>query len=240
MSGPSPKFNFNDISWQIDKVKITADAEDDTYAVLDAKAVWVRWGADKKPAKQRVTQPGEHHPERHELPDNDEDEWPLGLDGDPEDPWKDNRYVSLINTVTAAELTFVTDTYGGRSAVSDLKKQISTMRRAHPGAIPIVKLSNTLMPTRFGQKQRPELKVVGWRGGPALAELAPADEPKQQVQRYSPDRIETSPQRMKSEEPPHTRDPDSIATKTGNFLSEWQIRPRRTQRRGLLHGVDNV
>jgi hypothetical protein len=198
------KFDFNHTCWEIDGTKIAPDAED-TFAVVGVKLAWLKWGPDKRPT-QRVTQPGQRHPERNDLPDNDEDEWPLGLDGKTaEDPWKDVRYVYLINTATAEECTFVTDTYGGRRAVSDLKSQIANARRVRPGAVPIVKLSVATMPTKFGTKPRPQLKVTDWRGG---AELAPTDEPK--VQRYSPDRIETGAQRMKADavgdEPPAVTD----------------------------------
>ena len=199
------KFDFNNITWEIDGTKITPDVEEDTYAVLGVKSVWTKWGEDRKP-EHRVTQPGQRHPLKDEMPDRDEDEWPLGLDGKTqEDPWKDNRYVYMINTQTAAEFTFVTDTYGGRRAVSDLKQQIAYARRVHPGAVPIVKLSVGTMPTKFGPKPRPMLKVVDWRGGP---ELVPAEQP--QARRYSPDRIQTAPQKMKTDavddEPPAVSD----------------------------------
>jgi hypothetical protein len=197
------KFDFNNRCWLIDDAKIAPEAEGDTYAVFGVKAVWTKWGEDRKP-QHRVTQPGQRHPERNDLPDNDEGEWPLGLDGkNPEDPWKDTRYVLMINTQTAAEFTFVTDTYGGRRAVSDLKQQIANARRVHPGAVPIVKLSIATMPTKFGPKPRPMLKVVDWHGG---AELVPADEP--QARRYSPDRITTHPKRMDAanDEPPPVAD----------------------------------
>jgi hypothetical protein len=201
------KFDFNNRCWLIDDAKIEPEAEDDSYAVLGVKSVWTKWGEDRKP-QHRVTPPGQRHPERNDLPDNDEGEWPLGLDGkEPKDPWADARYLRMINTQTAAEFTFVTDTYGGRRAVSDLKQQIANARRVHPGAVPIVKLSVATMPTKYGPKPRPMLKVIDWRGGP---ELVPAEQP--QVQRYSPDRITTSPQRMRDaandEPPPHTTIPD--------------------------------
>jgi hypothetical protein len=64
---------------------------------------------------------------------------------------------------TGQDYTFVTDTYGGRKAVGDLKSQITNVRFAYPGAVPIVQLGSTMMPTSYGLKPRPEFKVVGWR-----------------------------------------------------------------------------
>jgi hypothetical protein len=213
------KFDFNNRCWVVNEVKVEPDTMDEAFVVVGVKAAWLRWGEDKKRPEQRVTEPGQRHPLREELPEfDDEDAWPLGLDGKtPADPWKDTRYIYLISKETAIEHTFVTDTYGGRRAVSDLKQQIANARRVHPDAVPIVKLSIATMPTNYGPKPRPVLKVVGWHGvGPEL--VPAADEPK--VQRYSPDRITSGPQRMKSgavvddnEPPAHTdlppeRDPD--------------------------------
>jgi hypothetical protein len=57
------------------------------------------------------------------------------------------------------------------------------------------------MPTRFGPKPRPVLKVVDWRGV--------ASEPPKQIDRpeYAADRIGTHPRRMQDEPPPHTEVP---------------------------------
>jgi hypothetical protein len=114
--------------------------------------------------RHRVTHVGESHPLRDDLPDNDEAQWPAGLNGEPSDPWRDTRYLHLIDPNTGADYTFVTDSYGGRRAVSDLKAQIANVRSVHPGAVPIVQLAATMMKTRFGQKPRPDFKIAAWRG----------------------------------------------------------------------------
>jgi hypothetical protein len=69
----------------------------------------------------------------------------------------------LIDPRTGQDYTLVTDTYGGRKAVGDLKSQISNVRFAYPGAVPVVQLGSTMMKTAYGLKPRPEFKVVGWR-----------------------------------------------------------------------------
>jgi hypothetical protein len=122
----------------------------------------------------------------------------------------------MINTQTAAEFTFVTDTYGGRRAVSDLKQQVVNARRVRPGAVPIVKLAVATMPTKFGIKPRPALKVVDWRGG-----VLPTDEPKQldQQHRYSPDRPTPSTTSRR-------RSRRSQTSPTMTFHSEIDNRPR--------------
>ena len=129
---------------------------------MDVTTVWVRWD-DSKPIEHRITHPGQLHPDRADLPDLDQATWERGLNGDPADPWRDTRYLRLIDPRTGQDFTFVTDTYGGRKAVGDLKSQIANVRFAHPGAVPVVQLGSTMMKTAFGLKPRPEFKVVGWR-----------------------------------------------------------------------------
>jgi hypothetical protein len=201
--GTMIKYGFNEKTFYINGAE--ADPSD-TYAVLDVVVAWVRWGAAGGKPEHRITKPGQHHPEREELPDQNEEEWQIGRDGKPEDPWKDNRYVLVVNTATAAEFTFVTDTVGGRRAISDLKNEISKARRSLPGAIPIVKLISTTMPTSYGIKPRPGFKVEGWHGGTAPAP-APSDEPKQPVRRYAPDSITSGRPQPDNEPPPHNEVP---------------------------------
>jgi hypothetical protein len=136
---------------------------DSTLVALNVITCWVHW-ENGKPIDHRVTQPGQQHPDRDELPDQDESLWPPGLNGEPEDVWKDTRYLHLIDPQTGADFTFVTDSYGGRRGVGNLKSQIYYVRMAHPAALPVVQLASAPMKTRFGLKKRPEFKVVGWRG----------------------------------------------------------------------------
>jgi hypothetical protein len=124
---------------------------------------WVHW-EDGKPVEHRITRPGQSHPYRTDLPDQDETTWQPGLNDEPADPWRDTRYLHLICPDTGQDFTYVTDSHGGRRAVGDLKQQIANVRMAHPRAVPIVQLTTTMMKTRYGQKARPDFKVVGWRG----------------------------------------------------------------------------
>jgi hypothetical protein len=134
-----------------------------TLVAVNVATVWVRW-QDSKPIEQRVTHVGQSHPIREELPDQDEAKWPPGLNDEPSDPWRDTRYLHLIDPNTGADYTFVTDSFGGRRAVGDLKQQITNVRTAHPTAVPLVQLASVMWKTRFGQKPRPDFKIVGWRG----------------------------------------------------------------------------
>jgi hypothetical protein len=146
-----------------------------TLVAMAMVTAWVHWDAGL-PVEHRVTtQPGQH-PVREELPDRDETKWPPGLDGKPADPWRDSRYVHMIDPNTGGDFTFVTETYGGRRAVGDLKAKIRNFRSVHPAAVPVVMLASTMMPTKFGPKPRPDFKITGWHGrrddAPAPAAIA--------------------------------------------------------------------
>ena len=71
----------------------------------------------------------------------------------------------MIDPRTGRSFTFVTDTYGGRAAVGELKDAIANVRRARAGVVPMVRLGFKMMTTRFGPRPRPVFEVVEWRGG---------------------------------------------------------------------------
>jgi hypothetical protein len=152
---------FTDGKFVADKTEVLP--ANTTLVAANTVTAWVHWN-DSKPIEHRITRPGESHPYRNELPDLDETKWPPGLNDEPSDPWRDTRYLHLIDPNTGADYTFVTDSFGGRRAVGDLKRQITNVRMAHPGALAFVQLATTMMKTRFGQKARPAFKIVGWRG----------------------------------------------------------------------------
>jgi hypothetical protein len=152
---------FSDGRFTVDKTE-TMPANT-TLVAVGVITAWVRW-ADSRPSEHKVTQPGQSHPYRDELPDQDQTKWAFGLNGEPADPWRDTRYLHLIDPNTGADFTFISDSFGGRRAVGDLKQQIANVRSVHPAAVPLVQLASTMMKTRFGQKPRPDFKIVGWRG----------------------------------------------------------------------------
>ena len=92
---------------------------------------WQRW-IGQELAEIRITADGEYHPTREALPDDDPTRWPAGRDDKPSDPWADARYIYFVHPLTAAEYTFCTSTWGGRTAVSQLKTQVQSVRRTHP------------------------------------------------------------------------------------------------------------
>jgi hypothetical protein len=132
--------------------------------VADLRSVWVRW-ENGRPAEQVEQRPGERLITLKELGFLHENEWEEGLDGSPQDPWQDSRYLGLVDPKTAASYTFITATRGGRSAIAALSDQIARAQRAHLGALPIIELRWVEMPTQYGRKTKPLFEVVDWRRG---------------------------------------------------------------------------
>jgi hypothetical protein len=177
--GKMLKFTI-DGKYKADKADILPD--NTTLVAINVTTAWVKW-EDGKPVEHLITQPGQLHPDRDDLPDQDKTTWELGLNGEPADPRRDTRYLRLIDPWTGQDYTFVTETYGGRKAVGELKSQIANVRFAYPGAVPLVQLGSTMMPTSYGLKPRPEFKVVGWRNNgnaPVQLPRGPQNKPPEQ------------------------------------------------------------
>jgi hypothetical protein len=154
---------FSDWNWSKGKEGTKID-EGYKLVALDTAAAWVKW-QDSKPAEYRMRQPGQKLPDREELGDDDESAWETGPDDNPRDPWRNTRFVYLIDPLTAEAFTFSTSSWGGRGAVSDLADQIQRVRYARPGAVPMVELHAAPMLTKYGKKSKPFFKVIDWRGG---------------------------------------------------------------------------
>jgi hypothetical protein len=58
--------------------------------------------------------------------------------------------------------------------VTDLGDQIVRLRAVHPAAVPIVELRSAEMPTKFGRKSRPVLKIIDWKMAD-VEQAAPAE-----------------------------------------------------------------
>jgi hypothetical protein len=156
---------FADSTFKANKTETLQQApQGPALVVVGVITAWVHWKAGR-PVEHKITQSGQTHPWRDDLGDDDRTDWELGIGGLPSDPWRDTRYVYLINLRSGKTYTFVTDTVGGRQAVGELKDAIVTVRQAQPNALPVVQLATTTMKTRYGVKPRPDFKIVDWRGG---------------------------------------------------------------------------
>src|SRR5215831_115654 len=122
---------------------------------------WRRWEGGKI-VQHILRQPGKKLPERDALGYDDRNEWDIGLDGEPQDPWQETRSILFEDPSTAELYTFVTTSGGGRSAVVTLGDQISRVRAVHADAVPLVELQAAEMKTQHGPKSKPVFRVVQW------------------------------------------------------------------------------
>jgi hypothetical protein len=122
-----------------------------------------RWH-DAKPLETRVLKPGEKFPDIDALNDAvPKKEWEEGPDGKPRGPWQAQHITYLLDPRTMGKFTYPTGTVGGAIAIRDLVDRTQWMRRfkgVHVYAV--VKLSDVLMNTRFGGRQRPSFDIVKW------------------------------------------------------------------------------
>jgi hypothetical protein len=164
---------FNDWKWTPGK-EDKALPEGTRLVAVKTAAAWVRW-EDQKPVEYIWREKGKPFPEREDLSMwEDRSGWKPGLSGDVEDPWRNTRYVYLIDPTTMTAFTFSTHSVGGRNAVRDLGDNIARVRsmRKNPNLVPLVELSAEVMPTKFGKKSKPLFKIIEWGGGSD----APAEE----------------------------------------------------------------
>jgi hypothetical protein len=93
-----------------------------------------------------------------------QEEWEIGLDGEPRPPWVKQFVVYLLDPRDASIFTFINSTTGAAIAVDRLKEKVCWMRTLRGERVaPIVQLGNKAMKTKYGQKLRPDFVVVDWR-----------------------------------------------------------------------------
>jgi hypothetical protein len=155
------------------------DTQGRAFVVLDRLAGWQKLQKDT-PAEYLMQLIGEPRPAQPHVAEKD---WPLNLNGKPENPWKWTHYLHLLDATTGEVVTFWTNTIGGNIAIGQLSDQVKFMRRARRDAVPVVALESKDMPTQFGgTKPRPHFKILGWKtrngaetqpllAGPALKDV---------------------------------------------------------------------
>jgi len=128
----------------------------------------------------------DHKPEdktEHPLPDPDAlnaaipvAEWEIGMNNQPEKPWKLTYIVYLVDPKTGSLFTYANHTYGALLAYTNLEEQIAVMRMLRGEYVyPIVRLERRPMKTNFGMKTRPHFHPIDWvaPGGSQLMPQAP-------------------------------------------------------------------
>src|SRR5262245_56744756 len=101
-------------------------------------------------------------PRRDTLGDNDRSQWPIGLSGRPEDPWKEQVNLVLMDPETRAFFTFATTSKTGRSGAGALLQHYNRMRKNDPDSYPIVRLTPSgYNDKRYGWVNKPVFAIIG-------------------------------------------------------------------------------
>jgi hypothetical protein len=138
---------------------------------------WIKF-LDGEVADRRVYRValGEQPPEREDLDDLDQDNWPEGVDGNPADPWSLQYLIPLERISDCEVVIFTTSSFGGRRAVADLcAAYAKRLAKSVAGCgQPIVRLAKADMPTKkFGKVPRPHFEIVGWDEPPSEVDDGP-------------------------------------------------------------------
>ena len=153
---------------------VTADDEEpidenaEFIALCDETLVgWIKFYDDGETPPDRVqglVYDGFVMPKRESLGDMDATQWPEGLSGAPEDPWKHQVCLVLQHTQTRELYTFASTSQTGRRAVGNLLKHYNRMQRTNASEVPVVRLKNggfNHRDDRIGWVPVPVFAVVG-------------------------------------------------------------------------------
>jgi hypothetical protein len=115
----------------------------DFIALMDEVLVgWIKFNGKGVPPtrNQGLLYNGFVMPARETLGDSNPDDWPEGLDGQPQDPWLHQILLPLQHAETRELFTFSTTSKSGRTAVGVLLNSYERTRKAHPDEVPVVRL----------------------------------------------------------------------------------------------------
>jgi len=181
----------------------------------------VKWNTDKEaPPARTILKPGQRFPDIEKLnAEIPQSEWVETPDGGMRGPYEARHVVYLLDPVTMAMYRYPTGTVGGHIAVSELVDQTKWMRRIRGANVyAVLVLTDVFMKTRWGGRQRPQLRPVRWitfgEGGDLPAAPTPPklvspgiaatlDQFAEQSQQTSPEKPQTG---MQTVEPPNLKE----------------------------------
>ena len=185
------------------------------FIVIAAKEGWARVvrGED---VRRVPREPGKPFPQRNELGDTDQSQWPL-FDGQPSDPWTLSNELLLIEKETGRPVIFASTSWTGREAVADLCRLITYQRRSRgPNAKPIVSIGVGTYRSRRGPVATPKFTVLAWidTNGTELGPSATANDLTEHLEKrsaISPTAKSTGPQPSRQQAPRERTGPRSAS-----------------------------
>jgi len=116
--------------------------------------------------KTKILPPGQKFPDVEKLnAEVPQSEWGEGPDGRPRGPWQNQHVVRLLDLGTMSKYSWPSPvtTIGSAICVSEVVDQVQWMRRYRGQRVyPVLTLSDTFMPTRYGGRQRPHFEIKRW------------------------------------------------------------------------------
>jgi hypothetical protein len=160
-----------------------SDTADFTVLADQTLVGWLRFNDDAPPDRiMGLLYDGFVPPPRNQL---DQANWPAGLSGAPEDPWKHQMYL-VLQGENSELFTFATSSMTGRRAVGNLLRHFDRMQKTHPDELPVVRLRTggfQHRDDRIGWVHTPVFAVVGRapRDSAAKPDTSPAGDLNDQI-----------------------------------------------------------
>ena len=150
-----------------DTSEIVAESDDFVALVNETLVSYIKFNDGAPPTRIG----GLHYqgfvlPPEEELGDTDQRNWPIGLSGKPENPWKHEMLLVLRRPATLELATFATMSKTGRRSVGSLMRHYDRLQISNPGAFPVVRLKpGKYLDSRYGWVPVPTFVPVGVAGG---------------------------------------------------------------------------
>jgi hypothetical protein len=128
-----------------------------------------------------VITPGQKFPNIKELNEKSpRSEWSTAPNGELRGPWQIQYVGLMIDPLTMTAYYFPTSTSGGGGAMRELADKTKWMRKYRAQRVyPVITLSDTFFPTRYGGRQRPHFLIKRWITLDGEQTTLPASEQKQ-------------------------------------------------------------
>jgi hypothetical protein len=207
--------------------------------VVDVARVVQKW-IDRLPVETRILEPGERFPDIEELNQNaPSSECSDGPDGKRRGPWQAQDVLYLLNLATMDRFTLPTGTVGGQIAVREVVDKIKWMRKLRGAHVyPIVRLSDTFMPTRFGGRQRPHFEIKRWVSFRPDEQALSA--PPRLSNSASQPTAQSAPEQLRTVAPPTLTEEMNDEIPSFNESEDNRASVQREQRRVTKRGVTKI
>lgn len=131
--------------------------------VMDTARVVQKW-VNKMPGEVILVGPDQKWPNVAKLTEAcPKSEWGEDFNGRPQGPWQKQRVVYAVDLNTMEKFTWASGTTGADICVREFREKVRMMRQFRGARVfAVVTLGDCYMHTRFGGRQRPDLKIVRW------------------------------------------------------------------------------